>query len=707
MNRASQLTRQGTVAISAMQKAVEDAKNEMKRRQEEELRAAGVSTDLLGTGPPPAIVPFNARPLRRRRGPAWACVKVLRENDERGPCESTVRCRFCGLEFLADGARIVQHLQHLAGDTPEESVRSESDGVALPTPSPSKLQPPASAVADSVVVQPPPSPVRPHAVRPPPSPTVSVSSVSISSAQPGPWQPSPDLLPPTPSTPFAPSPLPDTPVAPPPPPPACFADIDAAAARERELALRWIEDSELLAFYARVGVSATLAIRRARSQAEALENRAVQYPSAAHAAAAAAAAAECVSITATSAVQEWQTTDTLRLVGCQLTDVDCPRIVELMRNTGSLRELRTFSMSENHIRDPGFVYLCENAFRPPDADHAAAEAEAVADQTYGGASSGDRSRSPMVNETFVETSVPTLSRRQDSAAHSLTQQLASLGERPGLLGNRLRRFSTFRNPIGDAGIAALATALSRGAMPLLESLDLSGSALVNADGSPRATATAAATSSQSRRSETHNASGWGGRAGKEHRGFGGGGALAGGALESGIGDDGLIAFAQMLSAKNSFPTSARPGVLTRLRELRLFGNRIGDRGLASLATALCARARICQVLEELWLQQNFIGDDGMLTLVRCLFDSGTVSLRRLLLSDNLIGDLGVIAAATSLADGALSRLEKLSLSGNPFSRSAAIKLEQCLQRRSAWSAPSGGDAPPPPLETDLFFPRIE
>ena len=64
-----------------------------------------------GSGVPPPINEKHRRPLRRRHGPAWASVHVLSENEEKGPYESRVRCRFCGEEFMADTARIAKHVK--------------------------------------------------------------------------------------------------------------------------------------------------------------------------------------------------------------------------------------------------------------------------------------------------------------------------------------------------------------------------------------------------------------------------------------------------------------------------------------------------------------------------------------------------------------------------------------------------------------------
>ena len=51
----------------------------------------------------------------------------------------------------------------------------------------------------------------------------------------------------------------------------------------------------------------------------------------------------------------------------------------------------------------------------------------------------------------------------------------------------------------------------------------------------------------------------------------------------------------------------------------------------------------CVTSENLWLQNNFIGDKGLCVMVETLFNGGMVNLHRLLLADNCIGAAGVRA----------------------------------------------------------------
>jgi len=161
----------------------------------------------------------------------------------------------------------------------------------------------------------------------------------------------------------------------------------------------------------------------------------------------------------------------------------------------------------------------------------------------------------------------------------------------------------------------------------------------------------------------------------------------------GIGDVGIAALAMAIQ-RNS-PTPSNPGMLTSLRDLRLFGNVIGDDGIDALSEALANRPVLCRTLEALWLQQNRIGDRGIACLVEKVFNGAMVNLKRLLLADNLIGDVGVQQLAKAMGGGALAKLTKLSLARNPFSMRAADVLYQSLESRT---------------DTDLAFagvPRVE
>ena len=122
-------------------------------------------------------------------------------------------------------------------------------------------------------------------------------------------------------------------------------------------------------------------------------------------------------------------------------------------------------------------------------------------------------------------------------------------------------------------------------------------------------------------------------------------------------------------------------MLTSLRELRLFGNRIGDEGMVALADALGERPMLCRNLEELWLQSNLIGDRGLTYTVELLFNGSMVKLRRLLLSDNQIGNAGVAVLGKALNRGALGKLKKLSLQGNLIDDDAVDELHKSLHNR--------------------------
>lgn len=336
------------------------------------------STRVTVMAPP---IRKSQRPLRRRQGPEWACVEVLKENDEKGPCESTVRCRFCGYDFMADTARIREH------------VVNGLSGTAMQPASP-RAGAPASA-------EPPPVPV-------------------------------------------------------------CTFDLVPQSANDRDVALQWLRDYDVLQFCIRVGVAVTPQIAKARRKAEVAESRAVLYPSREHAALAAAAAGEAVAVVTQGAITEWQTTDKLRFIGCGLQDDDCFKIIDLFKRAGSLREMREFTCAENSITDVGFEALCQHVIAPP---------KGIA---FSDTSSVDTQN--LLNDDL----------RAMSRTNSAEQDMGAKGQvEPSLLGARLVEFSTFRNPIGDRGLAALAMALDAGGLPNLKALNLSGTAMVNSDGSPR------------------------------------------------------------------------------------------------------------------------------------------------------------------------------------------------------------------------------
>lgn len=183
---------------------------------------------------PPPINAKTQRPLRRRNGPEWACVDVLGENDEKGPSESIVCCRFCGQEFFADTARIREHVENIQTGQPEMLLDEIDFGkfMQVPTGAPAPAGTPSRA----------------------PSAPVAISPAAIDA---------------------------DNANAQLQPPPPCNADLTPNSKAEHEMAIAWLKDHDFLRFATRVGVSVTGAVATARRKAEVAEARAIMYPSSA------------------------------------------------------------------------------------------------------------------------------------------------------------------------------------------------------------------------------------------------------------------------------------------------------------------------------------------------------------------------------------------------------------------------------------------
>lgn len=540
-----------------------------------------------GSGVPPPINEKHRRPLRRRHGPAWASVHVLSENEEKGPYESRVRCRFCGEEFMADTARIEKHVK--------------------------------GADQKTVVVEPYRSPLDED-----------------------PASGDPEVVHPL---------------------PLCYEDATPTSPAERKEAIQWIEHHDLLLFYSQFGFAITEDLRRAIRTSEEATRSACLYPSAERSHTAALAASDAVVAVTEAVLADLQSTETLRRVGMGLDDADISKIVQLLKRCGALPHLRTLSFAENAIGDEGFSLICREILTPPQEEE--------------GAPGGAQAQP-----------TPLLDADDEPPEEDC----------PGLVGHLLD-LSFFRNPIGDKGLAALAEALRLGALPKLECLNISGTAFHNRDLTPwlssrqqrlRAAADAKHQHGHSHtRRHGHERSSPRRRssasAAKAHDPAAAAAAGGGGAdgttepLSDTVGDVGIKALA--MAIKQNKPRPGNPGMLTSLRELRLFGNRIGDEGMVALADALGERPMLCRNLEELWLQSNLIGDRGLTYTVELLFNGSMVKLRRLLLSDNQIGNAGVAVLGKALNRGALGKLKKLSLQGNLIDDDAVDELHKSLHNR--------------------------
>jgi len=228
-------------------------------------------------GKPPPIRQTR-RPLRRRIGPAWACVTVIQEQDEKGPCESLVMCKFCGCEWLTDEARIREHLNNYQPEQQKSSTElskyslgkfmDEIDGSGTAK----------SATASSVSSEP------------------SVAEVA--------------------------------------PPPPCSASLTLSSYSERTLALEWIANADFLQFTSRAGIAITEPVARAMRNAEKADALVQMYHSQANMKAAADAASEAVQIAKHSLAEEWHSVDRISLAGYGIGDDDCAKLSELIKSSG-------------------------------------------------------------------------------------------------------------------------------------------------------------------------------------------------------------------------------------------------------------------------------------------------------------------------------------------------------------------------------------
>jgi len=322
--------------------------------------------------------------------------------------------------------------------------------------------------------------------------------------------------------------------------------------------------------------------------------------------------------------------------------------------------LLEFNVAQNNITDVGFETICRELLTPLDAS----------DSRLGSSPSGSHD------------DLEALAEASNDESHD---DFENEGFAPAPLGNRLRSLSAFRNPIGNVGIAALAVALDKGGLPQLTSLNISGTSIIQRDGTPRPTALmerekirkahvawkeSGGEAKQDGSDEQQDSSSYSDS--DEHK-------PTLDPYELGISDEGISKFAYLLH--HNKPTSGKPGMLTQLTDLRLFSNSIGDDGLIALSMAFSERSTLCRNLQKLWLQDNFIGDKGMIFMVDTLFNGGMVNLRQLLLADNLISNAGSEGLANALGRGALAKLRKLSLSGNAITEASIFHLCTCLLDR--------------------------
>ena len=137
---------------------------------------------------------------------------------------------------------------------------------------------------------------------------------------------------------------------------------------------------------------------------------------------------------------------------------------------------------------------------------------------------------------------------------------------------------------------------------------------------------------------------------------------------AGIGDAGLVALAPALQ------------YLPALEELYLQGNPFGDEGLAALVA-----------LPQLYLQGNPFGDEGLAALVALpqpagalLLPTGVLTrLKVLYLNNTQVSDAGCAAFASALDSGAMPALWGVYLDGTPASAAAKAAVYEALAYTAA------------------------
>ena len=122
-------------------------------------------------------------------------------------------------------------------------------------------------------------------------------------------------------------------------------------------------------------------------------------------------------------------------------------------------------------------------------------------------------------------------------------------------------------------------------------------------------------------------------------------------------------------------------------------NRLGDAGLRAFAGSLATGA--LERLKQLYLNENLIGDDGMVALAQAVqptvnHPEGTLAKCEVLtLGYNQIGERGVMALAAACEQGALHSMERFVIACNKFSPArevidAAIASARPMRDHLAW-----------------------
>lgn len=114
-----------------------------------------------------------------------------------------------------------------------------------------------------------------------------------------------------------------------------------------------------------------------------------------------------------------------------------------------------------------------------------------------------------------------------------------------------------------------------------------------------------------------------------------------------------------------------------LHVLNLYGNSIGDAGMAAIATAMSTRT--LAGLRSLRLSDNAIGNAGMVNFGLAA-SNGPLALTALALNHNEIGDAGICALADIIFGRSLRKLSTLALAYNKIGDAGMTRFSSVISR---------------------------
>ena len=123
-------------------------------------------------------------------------------------------------------------------------------------------------------------------------------------------------------------------------------------------------------------------------------------------------------------------------------------------------------------------------------------------------------------------------------------------------------------------------------------------------------------------------------------------------------------------------TLANSGSLRSLTQLFLNDNQIGDAGMIEFSRSIASGS--LRSLTTLFLNDNQIGDAGMIEFSRSITNGSLRALTRLDLDDNQIGDAGMTDFSRAIASGSLRVLESLDLSSNQIGDVGMIEFSRSI-----------------------------